>query len=185
MADFPNVIYILGYDPKVLAKNLKTALHIDDGSAFLKKIVQVSLKVPLAEAFDLRRWFLEECLTLFQDVVGERPSGRAEERLRDVCMIEGNFIRTPRDIARIINAIRLSWPSVADNVDFADMAWLQIIKSESEDLYAWIESYLVDYFVVQNGASIPSRDFNLPNNNSVARSSCSGDSIQSCSGLAL
>jgi predicted KAP-like P-loop ATPase len=42
VADFPNVIYILSYDPKVVAKTLTKAIEVEDGEAYLEKMVQVA-----------------------------------------------------------------------------------------------------------------------------------------------
>src|ERR1700733_9492589 len=57
VADFPNITYVLSYDPKIIADTVSRALQVEDGEAFLEKIVQVSFRVPRPEAFDLRRWF--------------------------------------------------------------------------------------------------------------------------------
>ncbi len=65
VADFPNIIYVLSYDPAVVAQILSTGIQVDDGAAFLEKIVQVSFRVPRPEAFDLRRWFQAEVRKLF------------------------------------------------------------------------------------------------------------------------
>ena len=56
VADFPDVIYVLSYDPHVVASVLKKAVQVDDGAAFLEKIVQINIRVPRPEAFDLRSW---------------------------------------------------------------------------------------------------------------------------------
>jgi predicted KAP-like P-loop ATPase len=154
VADFPNVIYILSYDPSVLAESIQTALGIKDGVAFLKKMIQVSYRVPLPEAFDLRRWFHEECLALYAAIRENEGLAEIQERLSDVCSIEGAALRTPRDIARILNAVRLFWPPVAEKVDFADMVWLQLRRLEDEKVYSWIEEYLVEFMAVVEGASI-------------------------------
>lgn len=154
VADFPNVIYVLSYDGKILAENIEKYLNIGDGAAFLKKMVQVSFKVPLPEAFDLRRWFQEECLALYGATAGMRIPDESRERLQEVCNIEGGLLKTPRDVARALNAIRLCWPSVIDDVDYADMVWLQIRRLDSEALYTWIEEYLVEFMAVVEGATV-------------------------------
>jgi hypothetical protein len=154
VADFPNVIYVLSYDGKILAENIEKYLNIGDGAAFLKKMVQVSFKVPLPEAFDLRRWFHEECLALYGATTGAPIPDDSRERLQEVCNIEGGLLRTPRDVARALNAIRLCWPSVVDDVDYADMVWLQIRRLDSESLYAWIEEYLVEFMALIEGATV-------------------------------
>jgi type II secretory pathway predicted ATPase ExeA len=158
VADFPNVIYVLSYDHKVLTGNLKAGLGIPDGASFLKKMVQVSFRVPLPEAFDLRRWFTEECIAVFEVVRKEPLSGEERNRLQEVCSIEGGLLKTPRDIARVLNAIRLNWVPVSDKVNFVDMVWLQITRLDNEGLYRWLEEYLVEFMAVIAGASVTAQE---------------------------
>lgn len=158
VADFPNVIYVLSYDSKILAENVQNALKIRDGAAFLKKMVQVSFKVPRPEAFDLRRWFQDECAALYVAVSRDADLSDIQERLSEVCNIEGGLLRTPRDIVRALNAIKLCWPPVASQVDFPDMVWLQLRRMDSQQLYDWIEEYLVEYMALVDGATINAAD---------------------------
>ena len=72
VADFLNILYVLCYDPEILADSLKCILSVDNGAAYLEKIVQVRFKVPQPEAFDLRRWFLEECLAFHGSAPGKQ-----------------------------------------------------------------------------------------------------------------
>jgi predicted KAP-like P-loop ATPase len=40
VADFPNITYVLSYDPKIIADTVSRALQVEDGEAFLEKIVR-------------------------------------------------------------------------------------------------------------------------------------------------
>ena len=111
VADFPNVIYLLCYDRSIFARSLQTALSIDDGSAYLDKIVQVSFRVPQPEAFDLRRWLFEDCTHIFFATTDTVLDADATSQLSTVCDLEGGYIQTPRDFVQILNALRLYWPS--------------------------------------------------------------------------
>jgi predicted KAP-like P-loop ATPase len=154
VANFPNIIYVLCYDPKILADSLKQTLSIDDGSAFLEKIVQVRFKVPQPEAFDLRRWLLEECIELHSSISQEPLPHDQLERLQAVCDLEGGLLTTPRDIVRVTNAIKLYWPPISGKVDYADLVWLQLVKIQSDEIYLWIENYLTECAAISEGASI-------------------------------
>lgn len=57
VADFPNVVYVLCYDPGIVAHSIEVAAQVDNGRAYIEKIVQLPISVPHPEAFDLRRWF--------------------------------------------------------------------------------------------------------------------------------
>lgn len=158
VADFPNITYVLSYDPDVLAIGLSKALGGVDGKSFLEKIVQASFRVPQPEVFDLRTWLLDDCAKLYQAVSSADLPHEASERLQEVCGIEGEAIHTPRDVVRILNALRLFWAPVAEEVDFADMVWLQLLRISNEGLYSWVERYLADYMALVNGAQIVDSD---------------------------
>ena len=154
VADFPNVIYVLCYDPEIMADALGAALSVDNGTAFLEKVVQVRFKVPQPEAFDLRRWFLDTCLAFHDSLAREQMADDQMQRLQSVCDVEGELLETPRDIVRVMNAVKLYWPPISDKVDYSDLVWLQLVKLENKELYSWIEHYIVEYSALSQGASI-------------------------------
>jgi hypothetical protein len=156
VADFPNVIYALSYDPRVIAKCLREAVHVDDGAAFLEKIVQVSFRVPRPEAFDLRRWFQAEVVALFSSelTMEEDPQGvRFNQRLAEAIDFQGGrYLNTPRDVVRALNGLRLHAIPVRHLIDIPDMVWLQLVRVGNPALYAWVEEYLTEVAALANGA---------------------------------
>ena len=151
VADFPNVIYVLSYDPDVVASVLQKAVQVDDGAAFLEKIVQINFRVPRPEAFDLRAWFRTEVTALFANNL-DLP---ARNRLIQVIDIHGGrYLQTPRDVVRAINALRLHGIPVRDHIDIPDMVWLQLVRIGKPDLYSWVEEYLTELAAVANGAIV-------------------------------
>ena len=162
VADFPNVLYILCYDPRVLALSLQRITSVEDGTAFLEKIVQVTFKVPRPEAFDLRRWLLEECLRVYGYKSTDKLFEDQIQRLYSVCDVEGLFLDTPRDLVRITNAIKLCWHAANNKVDYPDLVWLQIMRIKNASLYTWIERYTLEYAALAEGAAIePARKIDL------------------------
>jgi hypothetical protein len=155
VADFPNIIYVLSYDPQIMAQILSKAVQVDDGAAFLEKIVQVSFRVPRPEAFDLRRWLQAEVYRLFP---GPFDAARADEgslrqRLARAIDIQGGrYLRTGRDLVRVLNALRLHAIPVQHFIDVADMVWLQLVRIGNPDFYSWVEEYLVEVAAVAGGA---------------------------------
>ena len=158
VADFPNIIYVLCYDRNILSANLGKAISVEDGASFLEKIVQVTFKVPQPEAFDLRKWIFEECVEFYGYVSGRELPDDERRRLHSVCDVEGQLLKTPRDVVRTLNAVRLHWPPVAEKTDYADLVWLQMVKLRDEALYEWIEHYLVEYAALSEGGIIHDDD---------------------------
>jgi hypothetical protein len=160
VADFPNIVYILSYDPEVVAKTLQTAVQVDDGAAYLEKIVQVSFKVPRPEAFDLRHWFQEEIYQLFASELSDTANGShfISQRLAMVIDIQGEqYLTTPRDVVRALNALRLHAIPVRQKIDIPDMVWLQLIRLGNSGLYTWIEEYMTEAAAIYRGAGIGAR----------------------------
>jgi hypothetical protein len=157
VADFPNVIYVLSYDPEVVAQTLTKAVQVDDGASFLEKIVQVSFRVPRPEAFDLRRWFQAEVFKLFSTNLAGNNDNQVAVRQRLVHAIDvqgGRYLNTARDVVRVLNALRLHAMPVHSLVDISDMVWLQLIKIGNPAFYGWIEEYLTEVAAIANGATI-------------------------------
>ena len=139
VADFPNVAYILAYDPKIVTKIVKRTLRVNDGNSYLEKVVQVSFKVPKATNYDLRNWLRDDVLSL----LGERPLDESvRDRLERVYRTWGRrYLETPRDVVRLVNAMKLFFVPVMDQVDPGDMVFLQIARLRDSKLYSWIENY--------------------------------------------
>lgn len=160
VADFPNVIYVLSYDPDVVGSTLQKAVQVDDGRAFLEKIVQVSFRVPRPEAFDLRRWFQTEVEGLLfaeperRTLAGDQQRGLRARLAQAINLQGGKYLETPRDVIRALNALRLHAIPVRDHVDLADMVWLQLVRIGNSKLYEWVEYYLTEVAAVRNGAHL-------------------------------
>lgn len=157
VVDFPNVVFVLCYSREIITTNLSTALHIEQGSEFLEKIIQVSFPVPQPEAFDLRRMFRHEIQLLYPDLLAnEDAQTRAfRDRLAHVIDDEGGrALLTPRHVVRAINALRFYAAPVLDDIDIPDMVWLQLVRLQSPTLHQWIEGYLIGFAAKHAGAMI-------------------------------
>ena len=144
VADFPNVGYLLAYDPDNLAKCLENAIGVDDGHAYIEKIIQASFAIPDPMGFDLRSWLAEETRTIFDraDLTSE-ASDRLERALSCWC---SECISTPRDVVRTVNALKLHIAPLANRLDPADGLFIQIIRLHRPKLYNWVERYLLRRF---------------------------------------
>lgn len=147
VADFPNVTYVLCFDAEVLAHNVETALSINDGQAFVEKIVQVLVPVPTPEAFDLRHWFADELGKL----VGPLDRKQKQSLDRAVDMEGGRRLQTPRSVVRVLDALRLKVPALRSDVDLGDLVWLELIKVGNLPFYRWIEAYCSAYAAMWPG----------------------------------
>ncbi len=144
VADFPNVGYLLAYDLDNLAKCLKNAVGVDNGYAYIEKLVQASFAIPEPMGFDLRSWLAEETRAIYD---GADLTPEADERLeRALSCWCSEYISTPRDVVRAANAMKLHVAPLADRLDPADGLFIQVIRLHRPQLHNWVQRYLMKKF---------------------------------------
>jgi hypothetical protein len=146
VADFPNVSYLLCYDAMNLAHAIKAGTGVDDGTAYLEKIIQTEISVPRPESFALRRWFQSELATF-----ATCDEARIGDLTHMIGETGGRSFDTARTVVRTLDSLRAYWPSLAGRVDLADLAWLRIMGVASPNTYRWIEEYLTAYTALSAG----------------------------------
>ncbi|HDN2511949.1 TPA: NTPase [Providencia rettgeri] len=151
VADFPRFRYILCYDKAVLAHAIKTGLGVEDGNAYLQKIIQIPFSLPILESFDLRLQFFEGAVSLFEAINGYPPENQILTDLNTITDIFGAALRTPREVQLSLNAIAFRYPGVRDYVYLPDLCFLQLVHVTNGALYGWIEKYLTEYAVISSG----------------------------------
>lgn len=125
LADFPNVIYLLSFDKLVVAEALAKSLGVN-GSAYLEKIVQASFALPAVDSPRLQRKLFAELNLLIDSL----PTARVDSTYWGNVYFDGlnHFIRKPRDIIRLINALAVTYPPVAGEVNPVDYIALEFIR---------------------------------------------------------
>lgn len=146
VADFPNVSYLLCYDARALERSIESATGVASGAAYLEKIVQTEVAVPRPESFALRRWFSAE-LQAFATCPPER-AGYLQQVIDET---GGRVLENPRAVVRVLDSLRVYWPSLKDRVDLADLVWLRMIAVGSPDFYRWVEEYLTSFVALAGG----------------------------------
>lgn len=132
----PNVIYLLAFD-RLLAERMVAERFPSEGPSYLEKIIQGPFDLPSPDPDDLR----ESVLLAVQSVMGS-PGNNKIVRFHNLFHdVVAPFIRTPRDTVRIENAIRVSWPAIADEVDRADFLALEAIRIFLPKLYVAIRAH--------------------------------------------
>ncbi|MCX5480613.1 P-loop NTPase fold protein [Kaistia geumhonensis] len=140
VADFPNVIYILGYDADIVKKSIGSVIQLDSGQQYLEKIVQVSINVPKPEPLDLRFWFRSEIEALLPAPIDDLTQISNFDSIIDFEV--GRYLKTPRQVVRCLDSIRIFWDLLIYKVDIVDLVWINVIKAGNIDLYNWIERYI-------------------------------------------
>jgi predicted KAP-like P-loop ATPase len=132
VANFPNVIYLLLFDKEVVVKALSESQGIP-GEAYLEKIVQVPFDLPLPDKISLGK-LLDEQLS---KILADTPEELFDESYFSKLYFAGidHFITTPRDIVRLTNTLRVTYPAVKGEVNAADFIAIESLRVFSPLVY--------------------------------------------------
>lgn len=126
----PNVIYLLAFDRELAEKAVKER-YPSEGPHFLEKIIQASFDLPLPPRDDLN----EAALSRIRTICGVSDDDAQDIHFKEVFNAISPYLNTPRDLVRLSNAMTVSWPPVAGEVDIADYMGLEIIRLFEPKLY--------------------------------------------------
>lgn len=119
----PNVIYLMAYD-RQLAEKMVAERFPAEGASYLEKVVQGAFDLPNPDSDDLRN----QLFATVDEVMGA-PQEDKIQRFGNVFFdAVAPFLTTPRDVLRLSNAIRVSWPAVRDEVDRADCLAIETMR---------------------------------------------------------
>ena len=133
----PNVMYLLAYDQQV-AKKIVTEHYRseEEGAHYLEKIVQASFDLPAPNRATLENEFLRH----LDNVIEEREFGDGDHFRNLFAEMIAPEIKTPRDLIRILNPLKVTWPSVKGEVDAAEFLCLETLRVQRPKLYATIRA---------------------------------------------
>ncbi|MFI5329814.1 MAG: P-loop NTPase fold protein [Desulfobaccales bacterium] len=127
----PNVMYLLVFD-RELAEKAVTEMYPSEGPHFLEKIIQASFELPLPARDDLNSAALSQIETLCGPLKDSDQLRRFMNLFYDAV---SPYLNTPRDLTRLSNAMAVSWPAVAGEVDVGNYVALEIMRLFEPLLY--------------------------------------------------
>lgn len=126
LADFPEVVYVLFFDREEVAKALTASLGMD-GEAYLEKIVQAPFNLPAVDKGQLH----QKLFNGLDSIIESKPMPFEFDNPRWAEIFSDgleHLIKKPRDVVRIINAISVSYPPLAGEVNPVDFIALEILR---------------------------------------------------------
>ncbi|MDP3587181.1 MAG: P-loop NTPase fold protein [Sulfuricurvum sp.] len=147
IADFDNLIYILLYDKGVVSKSLEK-FKAENGQKYLEKIVQYPLTVPKPHTTTIKKLLFKE----LDEILAKLDSENVKyifnkETWGQVHLIVDKYIKTVRDINKIVNIISFEYPIIATEVNFTDFFVISLIKLKNHPLYELIQNKPSDFFI--------------------------------------
>lgn len=148
-ADFLNTTYVLSFDEEMVSAAIGErfgAGNQKSGQNFLEKIIQVPLKIPVAQPEALKQF----CFQLIDKAINSNNISLTEEEVRRfVSEFTSNILiklDTPRLAVRYGNTLSFSLPLLAGEVNMTDLMLIEAIKIFYPNHYEFIKSN-PEYFI--------------------------------------
>lgn len=135
VANFPNVVYVLAFEREIVENALEAQEGTDSGRRYLEKIVQGSFDLPPVEQVDLRRMLLNRL-----DPILAGTEVDIDEHYFSNVYFDGleELLATPRDVTRLTNALRVTFPAVEGEVNPVDFIAIEAVRTFEPDIYRLI-----------------------------------------------
>ena len=131
----PNVMYLLAYD-RQLAEKIVSERYPSEGPHYLEKIVQASFELPEPGRVSLANEFLRRLDSVIEER-GFRDSDHFRNLFDEIIAPE---IKTPRDLIRILNPLKVTWSGVKGEVNVTDFLCIETLRVKRLGLYYALRS---------------------------------------------
>jgi predicted KAP-like P-loop ATPase len=138
VADFPNVVYLLTFDKKVVIEALRESQGIS-GENYLEKIVQFPFELPLPDRSSLYRLLFAR----LESIMAGTPEGLFDQTYWGNVFMRGieHFISTPRKINLLTNTLSVTYPAVQGEVNPVDFIGIETLRIFCPEAYNMIRTY--------------------------------------------
>jgi predicted KAP-like P-loop ATPase/cation transport regulator ChaB len=126
----PNIVYMLVFD-RQLADATVAQRYPSEGPHFLEKIIQAGFEIPSPSQTDLNN----AVLALAQNICGAPPDDQIVRFMNIFYDVVAPYIKTPRHVTRLTNAVSVTWPAVANEVNRGDYLGLETLRLYEPQLY--------------------------------------------------
>lgn len=135
VANFPNTVYLLAYDPKIVALALETQLGISSGRQYLEKIVQIPIPVPDLPALRMQHWATDK----LKAAVCQHVLSAEESNDLDIALpLAAALMQTPRDVKRLETRLLVAQPELKNKINVADLLVAEALTLKMPDFADWV-----------------------------------------------
>jgi predicted KAP-like P-loop ATPase len=138
IADFPNIVYLLTFDKRVVIEALRESQRIS-GENYLEKIVQSSFELPLPDQSSLYHLLLER----LEIIMAGTPEELFEQTYWGSVFMNGieHFVSTPRKINLLTNTLSVTYAAVRGEVNPVDFISIEILRIFAPEAYHVVRTY--------------------------------------------
>ncbi|PWK78677.1 putative KAP-like P-loop ATPase [Mucilaginibacter oryzae] len=142
-ADFSNITYVLSFDEKMVSSAIGERFGDGDsvsGQSFLEKIIQIPLKIPVAQPEALTKFcykFINDCYSENGLNLPDSQIERFGRQFNSNILIQ---LKTPRLAVRYGNSISFAVPLLIGEVNIVDLWLLEAVKIFYPTFYDFIKA---------------------------------------------
>jgi hypothetical protein len=143
----PHVVYLLAYDRNIVWPALDDDNKGDNnGPSFAEKIIQQEVELPKPSRNDL--------LAMLDAEIGFLTANTEQTDRWYHIVVDGihRWIRYPRDVARLSNAVKFTWPAIVGEVDPQDVLAIEGVRLFDPTVFDWLRDHRDHLFGVTNWA---------------------------------
>jgi len=124
VGDLPNMVYVMAFARTIVVKALAEQSGVN-GDEYLEKIVQVPFELPLPE-----RVLLRQLLSRKLDTIVAGEASKFDQKRWGNIFFEGidPFLQTPRDVARLANALSITYPAIKEEINPVDFIAIEALR---------------------------------------------------------
>lgn len=129
----PHVVYLLAYDRNIVWPALDEGNgQKGDGPSFAEKIIQQEVELPKPGKGDL--------LSMLDAEIGFLTANTEQSDRWYHIVVDGvqRWIKYPRDVARLSNAVKFTWPAIHGEVDPQDVLAIEGLRLFDPVVFDWI-----------------------------------------------
>lgn len=132
LGDFPNTIYLLSFDKKVVINALKKVQE-GPGHEYLEKVIQVPFEIPKTSKLEVEQFLFGQ----LDEIISEIPEDNFDQTYWGNIYHSGlkYFFKNIRDVTRYTNALRFSFEMVKDEVNVVDFLAMTAVQVFIPDVY--------------------------------------------------
>jgi len=123
--DFPAISYVLAYDPERVIQALGSGTEgerRDRGRAYLEKIVQLQIPIPITFADEITRLLIAELKALQKELKLPEQIDKDKRFIGLLELLAADAIQTPRDIRRLVGTFHVLAGMLYGEVDWVEFA---------------------------------------------------------------
>ena len=138
LADFPNTIYLLAFDYKVVIQALKKVQH-GDGKEYLEKIIQVPFEIPAPSIDTIYNTLFSKLNSIIGDIADNQWDRETWARLFEFGIKK--YIVSIRDVIRYTNVFSLKYELLKEETALVDLLGLTCLQVFEPTIYSRLPYY--------------------------------------------